>query len=73
MVFGYWELLLQSSLSIVMYSMEDVYLLEERFPDGREFFMDDGIHPSELAYKLWSEKLASTAIEMIEESKLLKV
>ena len=72
MVFGYWELLLQSSLSIVMYSLEDVYLLEERFPDGREFFIDDGIHPSELAYKLWSEKLASTAIEMIEESKLLK-
>ena len=31
-----------------------------------EFFMDDGIHPSELAYKLWSEKLASTAIEMMQ-------
>ncbi len=48
-----------------MNSMEDAYLLEERFPDGKEFFMDDGIHPSELAYKLWSEKLASTAIEMM--------
>jgi len=49
-----------------MNSMEDAYLLEERFPDGKEFFMDDGIHPSELAYKLWSEKLASTAIEMMQ-------
>ena len=66
LVFGYWELLLQNSLSIVMNSMEDAYLLDERFPDGKEFFMDDGIHPSELAYKLWSEKLASTAIEMMQ-------
>ena len=65
LVFGYWELLLQNILIIVMNSVEDAYLLEERFPDGKEFFMDDGIHPSELAYKLWSEKLASTAIEMM--------
>ena len=34
-------------------------------PDGKEFFLDDGIHPSQLAYKLWSEKLASTAVEML--------
>ena len=35
----------------------------------KEFFMDDGIHPSQLAYKLWSEKLASTAVEMMSQDK----
>ena len=57
---------MQTSLSIVMNSIEDSNLLEERFPDGKEFFMDDGIHPSELAYKLWSGKLASTDIAMMK-------
>ncbi len=65
LVLGYWELLLQTSLALVMNSIEDAHLLEDRFPDGKEFFLDDGIHPSQLAYKLWSEKLASTAVEMM--------
>ena len=65
LAFGYWELLLQTSLDLVMNSIEDAHLLEDRFPDGKEFFLDDGIHPSQLAYKLWSEKLASTAVEMM--------
>jgi lysophospholipase L1-like esterase len=58
LVLGYWELLLQTSLTLVMNSIEDVHLLDDRFPD-------DGIHPSQLAYKLWSEKLASAAVEMM--------
>ena len=64
LVLGYWELLLQTRLALVMNSIEDDHLLEDRLPDGKEFFLDDGIHPSQLAYKLLSEKLASTAVEM---------
>ena len=67
LVFGFWELLLQTSLTLVMSSTEDAHLLEERFPDGKEYFQEDGIHPSQLAYDLWSEKLASTAIKMMQQ------
>ena len=67
LAFGYWELLLQTNLALVMNSTEDAHLLEDRFPDGKEYFLDDGIHPSQLAYDLWSEKLASTAIKMMQQ------
>ena len=40
--------------------------LLERFPDGKEYFMEDGIHPSKLAYELWSEKLASLSYKLID-------
>lgn len=67
LAFGYWELLLQKSLSHVTNSTEGAYLLGERFPDGEEYFLEDGVHPSKLAYKLWSEKLVSTSIEIIQQ------
>ena len=66
---GYWELLLQTSLALVMNSTEDAHLLEDSFPDGKEYFLDDGIHPSQQAYDLWSEKLASTTIGMMQRHK----
>ena len=69
MAFGYWELLLQTSLALVMNSTEDAQLLEDRFPDGKEYFLDDGIHSSQLAYDLWSQKLASITIEMLQQHK----
>ena len=67
LAFGYWELLLQTSLALVMNSTEDAHLLEECFLDGKEYFLYDCIHPSQLAYDLWSEKLASTTIEIIQQ------
>ena len=50
-----------------MSSTKDAHLLEDRFPDGKEYFLDDGIHPSQLSYDLWSEKLAFTAIKMMKQ------
>ena len=67
LAFGFWELLLQTNLALVMSSTEDAHLLEDRFPDGKEYFLDDGIHPSQLSYDLWAEKLASTAIKMMQQ------
>ena len=64
--FGYWEFLLQKSLILFVNSKENVNLLCERFPDGEEYFLEDGIHPSNLAYKLWSEKLASMSVELLK-------
>ena len=69
LVFGYWEFLLQEYLSLVVCLIENVQLLEERFPDGEEFFMSDGIHPSALSYKLWSAKLSKIAIEFLQKYK----
>lgn len=43
LAFGCWELLLQTSLTLVMNSTEDAHLLEDRFPDEKEYFLDDGI------------------------------
>ena len=67
LAFSFWELLLQTNLALVMSSTNDAHLLEDRFLDGKEYFLDDGIHPSQLAYDLWSEKLASTAIKMMQQ------
>ena len=64
--FGYWEYLLQKSLILFVNSNDNVFLLSERFPDGKEYFLEDGIHPSKLAYKLWSEKLASMSVELLK-------
>ena len=64
--FGYWEFLLQKSLIFFVNSKDNVFLLGERFPDGKEYFLEDGIHPSKLAYKLWSEKLASMSVELLK-------
>ncbi len=64
-VFGCWKLLLQKSLKNFVDSEEAVYLLRERFPSGKKYFMEDGIHPSKLAYKLWSEKLAVLSFQLI--------
>ena len=67
LAFGFWELLLQTNLALVMSSTEDANLLKDLSPYGKEYFLDDGIHPSQLAYDLWSEKLASTAIKMMQQ------
>jgi len=64
--FGYWEFLLQQSLILFVNSIDNVFLLGERFPDGKEYFLKDGIHPSKLAYKLWSEKLARMSVKLLK-------
>ena len=66
---GYWELLLQTSLTRVINSTDDAHLLGDRFPDGKEYFLEDGVHPSELAYTPWSEKLACKTVELMQENK----
>ncbi len=67
LAFGFWELLLQTNLALVMSLTEDAHLLEHSLPDGKEYFLVDGIHPSRLSYDLWSEKLASTANKMMQQ------
>ncbi len=69
--FGYWELILQNSLKLFVSKKKNVYLLKERFPDGREYFLEDGIHPSMLAYNLWSKKLASLSSLLMSDRKNL--
>ena len=66
---GYWELLLQTSLTRVINSTDDAHLLGDRFPDGKEYFLEDGVHPSELAYTPWSEKLACKTVELMQDNK----
>ena len=63
--FGFWEFLLQASLAQAINSMDNAYLLDERFPDGKEYYLEDGIHPSPLAYDPWSEKLAIMTVELL--------
>ena len=67
--FGFWELLLQACLAQAIKSMDNVYLLDERFPDGKEYYLEDGIHPSPLAYDPWSEKLAIMTEELLNQKK----
>jgi len=69
-VFGLWEILLQASLAQAINSMDNAYMLDERFPDGKEYFLEDGIHPSSLAYDPWSEKLAIMTVELLKQKKL---
>jgi len=68
--FGFWEFLLQANLAQAINSMDNAYLLDERFPDGREYYLEDGIHPSTLAYDPWSEKLAIKTLELLNQKKL---
>ena len=65
--FGFWEFLLQASLAQAINSMDNVYLLDGRFPDGKEYYLEDGIHPSPLAYDPWSEKLAIMTVELLNQ------
>jgi len=69
-VFGFWEFLLQVSLAQSISSMDNVYLLDGRFPDGKDYYLEDGIHPSPLAYELWSERLAIMTEELLNQKKL---
>ena len=63
--FSFWGLLLQASLAQTINSMDNAYLLDERFPDGKEYYLEDGIHPSPLAYDPWSEKLAIMTVDLL--------
>ena len=68
--FGFWEFLLQASLDQTINSMENAYLLDVRFPDGKEYYLEDGIHPSPQAYETWSEKLAIMSVELLNKKKI---
>ena len=63
--FSFWGLLLQASLAQTINSMDNAYLLDERFPEGKEYYLEDGIHPAPLAYDPWSEKLAIMTLELL--------
>ena len=67
---GFWEFLLQVSLAQAINSIDNAYLLDERFPDGKEYFLEDGIHPSPRAYDPWSEKLAIMTVELLNQKKM---
>ena len=68
--FRFWEFFLQASLAQAINSMDNAYLLDERFPDGKEYYLEDGIHPSPLAYGPWSEKLANMTVELLNQKKI---
>ena len=68
-MFSFWGLLLQASLAQTINSMDNAYLLDERFPEGKEYYLEDGIHPSPLAYDPWSEKLAIMTVELLNQKK----
>ena len=68
--FSLWEFLLQGCLAQVINSMDNTYLLDERYPDGKKYYLEDGIHPSRLAYTAWSEKLAIMTVELLNQKKL---
>ena len=67
---GFWGFLLQGCLAQVINSMDNAYLLNERYPDGKKFYLEDGIHPSLLAYEPWSEKLAIMTVDLLNQKKL---
>ena len=68
--FGFWEFLLQGCLAQVINSMDNLYFLDESFPDGKKYYLEDGIHPSQLVYDPWSEKLAIMTVELLHQKKL---
>ncbi|MDP7405894.1 MAG: hypothetical protein QF495_03940, partial [SAR324 cluster bacterium] len=53
----------------VIHSNLEVHLLDEDFPTIREYFLEDGIHPAPLAYRLWAEALARQSIKLLEKHK----
>ena len=69
LAFGFWRYLLQSSLNRVIHSNFEVHLLDEDFPRTREYFLEDGIHPAPLAYRLWAEALVRKSIKLLEKKK----
>ena len=69
-VFCLWGILLQASLAQAINSMDNAYLLDDRPPDGKEYYLEDGIHPSPLAYDPWSEKLAIMTVELLNQKKI---
>ena len=69
LAFGFWRYLLQSSLNRIIHSNLEVHLLDEDFPTIREYFLEEGIHPSPLAYRLWAEALARQSIKLLEKHK----
>jgi len=69
-VFGLWENLLQACLAQAINSMDNVHLLDVRFPDCKKYYLEDGIHPSSLAYGPWSEKLAIMTVELLKQKKI---
>ncbi len=68
--FGFWEFLLQGCLAQVISSIDNTYLLDERYPDGKKYYLEDGIHPSRLAYDPWSEKLSIMTVALLNQKKL---
>ena len=68
--FGFWEFLLQGCLAQVINSIDNTYLLDERYPDGKKYYFEDGIHPSRLAYDPWSEKLSIMTVALLKQKKL---
>ena len=67
--FRFWEFLLQSSLAQVINSLDNTFLLNERYPEGKEYYLEDGIHPSPLAYEPWSEKLSMMTLDLLNKKK----
>ena len=67
LAFGFWRYLLQSNLNRVIHSNLQVHLLDEDFPPIRQYFLEDGIHPAPLAYRLWAETLARKSIKLLEK------
>ena len=68
--FGFWEFLLQASLVQTINSIDKAYLLNESFPGDKKYYLEDGIHPSPLAYGPWSEKLANMTLELLNQKKM---
>ena len=63
--FGFWEFLLQTSLVHEINSIDNAFLLNEKFPEGKQYYLEDGIHPSPKAYDPWSEKLAIMTMDLL--------
>jgi len=65
--FGFWEFLLQACLVHEINSMDKAFLLDESFPEGNQYYLLDGIHPSPQAYGPWSEKLSVKTMELLNQ------
>ena len=66
LVYGVCANLLQDSMNRILNSDLEAYLLIEDFPKSRAFFLEDGVHPSPLAYRLWAEALARQSIKLLQ-------
>ena len=70
LAFGFWGFLLQASLENIIDSIDNAYILDAKFPDGKEYYLKDGIHPSELAYDPWSEKLVKMTVQLLNKKNI---